>query len=246
LTYLSFIPFNSPVSLRWRPLARDTRFSSPQSHPTFTHCSPFRTHRHHLASAMNNPITVDQLPQEHLTNPVYNPMYVTQSDKAWAQRYPAIRKLVVRTTIDEDSCTTANFDRAFLLLDNDDTVLRASVEARRPNDRTRIRPHNEAGGNLKYTMPWEGNRRIRLEDLVYSAVSILGKGVELQRQPRDFEDKTDLPRSTDAPTKRIRSPPSWHFSRYRAYPLQPTENTALPPNPTIAITIIATITFYRT
>ncbi|KAK0655405.1 hypothetical protein B0T16DRAFT_451094 [Cercophora newfieldiana] len=62
---------------------------------------------------MSDPITVDRLLQEHPTNPVHNPKYVTQSDKAWAQRYPAIRNLI----------------------DSDDTILRASVEARRPNDR---------------------------------------------------------------------------------------------------------------
>lgn len=60
---------------------------------------------------------------------------VTQSDKPWAQRYPAIRNLIVHTIIDEDNWTTANFDRAILSLDSDDTILRASVEARRPNDR---------------------------------------------------------------------------------------------------------------
>jgi hypothetical protein len=85
---------------------------------------------------MSHPITFDQLLQEHPTNPVHNPKYVTQSDKAWAQRYPAIRNLTVHTTIDEDNCTTANFDRAFLPLDTDDTILRVSVEARRPNDRS--------------------------------------------------------------------------------------------------------------
>lgn len=30
---------------------------------------------------------------------------------------------------------------------------------------------------------------------MYSAVSILGKGVERQRQPRDFEDEADLLRN---------------------------------------------------
>ncbi|KAK3317701.1 hypothetical protein B0T19DRAFT_469449 [Cercophora scortea] len=80
-------------------------------------------------------VTLDHLLQEHPTNPVHNPKYVTQSNKAWAQRYPPIKNLIVHTTIEKDNRTTANFDRAFLPLDSDDTILRTKVEARRPNDR---------------------------------------------------------------------------------------------------------------
>ncbi|KAK0640842.1 hypothetical protein B0T16DRAFT_514790 [Cercophora newfieldiana] len=84
---------------------------------------------------MSGLTTVYKLLQEHPTNPVHNPQYVTGSDKNWAQRYPAISNLIVHTTIDGNNCTRANFDQAFLPLDGDDTMLRTTVEARRPNER---------------------------------------------------------------------------------------------------------------
>ncbi|KAK3363937.1 hypothetical protein B0T25DRAFT_470175 [Lasiosphaeria hispida] len=76
-----------------------------------------------------------KLLQEHPTNPVHNPRYVTQSNKPWARHYPTISHLIVHTTIDQNSYTTANFDQAFLPPDSDDTVLRTVVKAMWPNDR---------------------------------------------------------------------------------------------------------------
>jgi len=56
---------------------------------------------------MSGPITVDQLLQEHSTNPVHNPQYVPGSDKPWARRYPEIRNLIVHTAIDGDNCVNS-------------------------------------------------------------------------------------------------------------------------------------------
>ncbi|KAK5661240.1 hypothetical protein OQA88_11133 [Cercophora sp. LCS_1] len=47
-----------------------------------------------------------------------------------------------------------------------------------------------------------GYRHTGLEHLVYSAVSILGKGLERQRRQRNFEDEADLLRSPDDGGKR--------------------------------------------
>ena len=60
---------------------------------------------------------------------------------------------------------------------------------------TRTGPQKAAGGTPTGACAVGGNRHIRLEHLVYSAVSILGKGAERQRQPRDFENEADLLRS---------------------------------------------------
>lgn len=79
--------------------------------------------------------TVGTQLQRGPTNPIYDPGYVTQSDKIWARNYPSLRNLVVHTVIDENGMTHANFEPAFLPLYADDDV-RMNEPAFPPNNRT--------------------------------------------------------------------------------------------------------------
>ncbi|KXX77148.1 hypothetical protein MMYC01_207562 [Madurella mycetomatis] len=79
--------------------------------------------------------TVADLLNQHPTNVVQNTGYVTQSDKSWTRNYHPIRNVLVHTLIGEDGLTYANFERAFLPWDADDS-LRTTVHAVSPNHRT--------------------------------------------------------------------------------------------------------------
>lgn len=78
--------------------------------------------------------TVADLLSQHPTNEVQNAGYVTQSDKSWTRNYHAIRNILVNTLIGEDGLTYANFERAFLPWDADDS-LRTTAHAVSPNHR---------------------------------------------------------------------------------------------------------------
>ena len=68
------------------------------------------------------------------SNPVHNTLLVTGSDKAWAQRYHAIKNITVHTVIDENGLSHADFDQA-LLPPYGDEHLRMNEHANAPNFR---------------------------------------------------------------------------------------------------------------
>jgi len=76
--------------------------------------------------------TVSDLLSTHPENEVYNPEFVTQSNKAWAQSFSWIRNLTVHTWI-EDELAYTDF-KAFIQQHDDDT-LRLSELAVHPNRR---------------------------------------------------------------------------------------------------------------
>lgn len=72
--------------------------------PTQTRPPPFRTHQRHPPSQRHGrPYHCGSASARasHESGP--QPRYVTQSDKAWARRYPAIGNLIVHTIVEEDS-----------------------------------------------------------------------------------------------------------------------------------------------
>jgi len=72
---------------------------------------------------MNNTTVADLLGQ-HLTNEVQTTGQATQSDKAWTRNYHPIRNLYVHTQVNhrDDGLVYANFERALLPWDADDTM----------------------------------------------------------------------------------------------------------------------------
>lgn len=78
--------------------------------------------------------TAQDLILEHPSNPVHNPLYVTDSDKRWARNYKPIVNATCRTMVANNGITYANFDDAFLPLYEDDN-LKLSQPAERPNSR---------------------------------------------------------------------------------------------------------------
>jgi hypothetical protein len=63
--------------------------------------------------------TAQELILQHSTNPVNNPGYETTTDKAWARDYKPIKKVTSHTMIGADGITYANFEDAFLPLQDD-------------------------------------------------------------------------------------------------------------------------------
>lgn len=53
---------------------------------------------------------------QHSTNKVSNPSSVSCTDKPWAQNYPSIDNLIVRSTVSEEGLFDAFFDNAFLTI----------------------------------------------------------------------------------------------------------------------------------
>ncbi|EWG52271.1 hypothetical protein FVEG_11054 [Fusarium verticillioides 7600] len=77
--------------------------------------------------------TAGELIQQHPANVVANPGYKTTSDKAWAHDYNPIKTTIVHTII-RNGITDANFEDAFMGMENDDE-LRFRQPAVRTNQR---------------------------------------------------------------------------------------------------------------
>ncbi|KAF5564823.1 hypothetical protein FPHYL_4522 [Fusarium phyllophilum] len=78
--------------------------------------------------------TAGELIQQHPANVVANPGYKTTSDKAWAHDYNPIKTTTVHTIIGRDGITHANFEDAFMGMEEDDS-LRFRQPAVRTNQR---------------------------------------------------------------------------------------------------------------
>jgi len=74
-----------------------------------------------------------------------------------------------------------------------ESVLGGSRERGAPEDSKSVGTQVENGWSFaRGVYVVEGNRCIRRDDFVYSAISILDKGVERQQQPRDLKDEVSL------------------------------------------------------
>ncbi|KAL2186572.1 hypothetical protein L209DRAFT_731432 [Thermothelomyces heterothallicus CBS 203.75] len=71
---------------------------------------------------------------QNTTNTIMNPDYTSYPKKLWAQNYTPIGNLFVHTTENDDGIVNANFDSAFLPLD-DDEERRTTEPAYPPNKR---------------------------------------------------------------------------------------------------------------
>lgn len=124
-----FVPPSRPVTMA-------------QRRPTYLSSLLFRMQHsikaRHTSSwnSGNMSTTVDQLILEHHTNPVNcNTDYISQSDKSWIRKYPAITKLAVHSYPQPGGAVTTMFDGPFLPQYEDDG-LRGSQPAYPPNERS--------------------------------------------------------------------------------------------------------------
>ncbi|KAK0610025.1 hypothetical protein B0T17DRAFT_593855 [Bombardia bombarda] len=78
--------------------------------------------------------TVRHLVEEHPVNFVKETRYMSASSKDWANKYHPISNLIVRTSVDNNGITWADFGGSFLPTLRDDEV-RLSLPANRPNRR---------------------------------------------------------------------------------------------------------------
>jgi hypothetical protein len=79
--------------------------------------------------------TAETLILQHPSNPIHNPMLVTDTDKAWARQYDPIKNITLHSLVDQDGITQANFEEAFFPLSNDDRM-RFRRPAVPPNNRS--------------------------------------------------------------------------------------------------------------
>lgn len=99
---------------------------------------------------MASSVPVHELLNQHPDSPVHDTYYTSSTSKNWITHYPPIRKINVHTYVNANGGISADYDRAFLEVYEDDE-LRMQELAYPPNYRKWRMAYEEDGINWFHT-----------------------------------------------------------------------------------------------